>query len=283
MIKKRLNRSQGVDISIFVFLCIFAFIMVLPLLFSISSAFKPLNEQFIFPPRFLPMRPTIQNFKDLFNLMSESWIPFSRYVFNTMFITTVGTAGHIIFAALCAYPLAIYKFPGSKAFYTLILLALMFSASVTAIPNYLTMSRIGWVDTYNAIIIPYFSAPLGLFLMKPFIEQNVPISLIESAKVDGVTEWNIFWRIAMPLVKPAWLTLMVFSVQALWGMGPSNFIYSEQLKSLNYAMGQIVSGGIARAGAGAAVSVIMMVVPITVFIITQSKVVETMSTSGIKE
>jgi len=271
------------DITIFIFLAILAGLMVFPLLFAIFHSFKPMSELFIFPPRFLPRNPTFQSYRDLFTLMQDSWVPFTRYLFNTAFITLVGTAGHIFLASLCAYPLALYKFPGSKAFFTLILLALMFSATVTTIPNYLIMTRLGWVDSYWAVIIPYFASPLGLFLMKPFIEQNVPMSLVESAKIDGFSDFGIYRYIVMPLIKPAWLTLVVFSVQALWGMGETILIYSEQLKTLNFAMGQIVAGGVARAGVGAAVAVVMMLVPITVFIISQSKVTETMATSGIKE
>ncbi|GHV38535.1 ABC transporter permease [Clostridia bacterium] len=280
---RRLNRSVQVDVVIIAVLCIFAAAMALPLVFAISGSFKPMNEVFIFPPKFFPMKPTMQNYRDLFALMANSWVPFSRYSFNTVFITLVGTAGHIIFASMCAYPLALRKFPGGKGFFNLILLALMFSGAVTTVPNYMTMAKLGWVDTYWSIITPYLASPLGLFLMKPFIEQNVPISLIESAQTEGVSEWQIFWRIVMPLVKPAWLTLVVFSVQSLWSMGSSMYIYDEQLKTLNFAMSQIVSGGIARAGVGSAVSVIMMSVPIAVFIIAQSNVVETMATSGIKE
>ncbi|MDR1640694.1 MAG: carbohydrate ABC transporter permease [Clostridiales bacterium] len=280
---KRLNRSVQVDIAIIVVLCVFAAFMVMPLIFAIASSFKPMSEIFIFPPKFFPMKPTFQNYRDLFSLMSNSWVPFSRYGFNTIFITLAGTAGHIVFASMCAYPLALKKFPGGKGFFNLILLALMFSGAVTTVPNYMTMAKLGWVDTYWPVIAPYLASPLGLFLMKPFIEQNVPISLIESAQTEGVSEWQIFWRIVMPLVKPAWLTLIVFSVQNLWSMGNSMYIYDEQLKTLNFAMSQIVSGGIARAGVGSAVSVIMMSVPIAVFVIAQTNVVETMATSGIKE
>lgn len=281
--KKRLNRSAAGDTVILIILVILGGMMVLPLVFAISMSFKPINELFIFPPKFFPNQPTIQNYRDLLSLMSNSWVPFTRYLYNTLFITVLGTAGHIVFAAMCAYPLAVYRYPGSKAFYRLVMLALMFSSSVTTIPNYLTMAKLGWVDTHFALIIPYFASPLGLFLIKPFIEQNVPKSLVESAKMDGAKEMRIFWTIVMPLIKPAWLTLIVFSVQSLWSMGNNMYIYTEQLKTLNYAMSQIVAGGISRAGVSAAVAVIMMLVPISVFVITQSNVVETMASSGIKE
>ena len=279
----RLHRSEQGDFAIYIFVGVLALVMVFPLFFTVMSSLKPLNELFLFPPRILPVNPTLQNYRDMFVIMSGSIVPFSRYIFNTFFITVVGTAGHILFASMCAYPLALYKFPGYRAYFHLVLLTLMFSTAVTAVPNFMIMTRLGWIDTYLAYIAPFFATPLGLFLLKPFVEQNVPQSLVESAQMDGFNHWQIYRYMVMPLIKPAWLTLMVFSVQNLWGIGATIFIFDESLKTINFAMSQIVAAGIARAGVGAAVGVIMMIVPITVFIITQSKVVETMAHSGIKE
>lgn len=283
LIKRRINRSFGGDMGLFAFLTLGGVFMALPLVLSISNAFKPLDELWVFPPRFFVRNPTLKNFQDLFILMSNSWVPFSRYIFNTVFITLVGTAGHVLVASLCAYPLAKYKFPGSNLFFKMIVLSLMFSGSVTAIPNYIIMSQLGWINTYSSLIVPAFGMTLGLFLMKQFMEQMVPDAILSSAKIDGASEWRIFWSIVMPIVKPAWLTLIIFSVQALWNIGNNYFIYSEELKTLPYALGQIQSAGIARAGVGAAVAVIMMIVPVGIFIISQSNIIETMSTSGIKD
>lgn len=282
LITKRVNRSFGGDVAIIAVLAAMGAFMGIPLVFAIGNAFKPLDEIWIFPPRFFPMRPTMQNFKDLSILMANSWVPFSRYIFNTLFITAAGTIGHIILASMCAYPLAKKIFPGSKAIFQMIVLSLMFHASVTAIPNYLILSLFGWIDTYLAIIVPAFAFPLGLYLMKQFMEQ-IPDAILEAAHIDGAREWTIFWRIVMPMVKPAWMTLIIFSVQALWGIGSNVFIYSEELKTMSYALNQILEGGIARAGVAGAVTLIMMSVPILVFLVTQSKVIETMSASGLKE
>ena len=164
----------------------------------------------------------------------------------------------------------------------LIVTALMFSAHVTAIPNYLVMSGLGWLDNYLSLIVPAIAKPMGLFLMKQFMEQ-VPDSLIEAARIDGASEFAIFTRIVMPSVKPAWLTLIIFSFQDLWNLQGSNYIYSENLKTLPYALSQISAAGISRAGATAAVAVIMMIIPITIFIFCQSNIIETMVSSGIKE
>ena len=159
----------------------------------------------------------------------------------------------------------------------------MFAPEVTAIPNYLIIARLGWLNTYRAVIVPAWQSSLGLFLMKQFMDQMVPDSLLEAARIDGAGEWKVFWKVAMPTVRPAWLTLIILSFQSLWGNTGSSFIYSENLKTLPYALNQIVAGGIARAGVGAAVALLMMIVPVTVFIFNQRSVVQTMGTSGLKE
>ena len=276
------NRSLTGDLGVNFILIFFALFMAFPLVYAINSAFKPLDEIFVYPPRLFVRNPTMDNFQDLLVIMGKSWVPFTRYLFNTAFITTVGTTGHILISSMGAYVLAKYRFPGSRAFFNIVIIALMFSGYVTAIPNYLIMSKIGWVDTYWAIIVPAFASPMGLFLMKQYME-GIPDVLLEAAKIDGAKEWRIFRKIVLPVVKPAWLTLMIFSVQGLWNTRASNFIYSEELKTLPYALQQILSGGIARAGVGSAVSLVMMTVPITVFIVAESNILETMASSGIKD
>ena len=281
--KSGIKRSYFVDFGIYLFLLFFGLFMMLPMVYAISSSLKPLEELWFFPPRFFVRNPTLKNFTDLFRIMSDSWVPFSRYIFNTVFITSVGTFGHVILASLCAFALSKHNFPGKNLIFQMVVLSLMFSAVVTQIPNFIIVAGLGWIDSYKAIIIPAFASSLGLYLMKQFMEQMVPDAVLESARMDGATEWRVFWKIVMPMVKPAWLTLIIFSVQGLWGMGANKFIQSEQLKTLNYAMSQILAGGIARAGVGSAAAVLMMVVPILAFIITQSNIIETMSTSGMKE
>ncbi|HHU82357.1 MAG TPA: carbohydrate ABC transporter permease [Firmicutes bacterium] len=280
-----LSRSVGGDLLNLFFLVLCGFLMALPLLYTIFQALKPLDEIFIFPPRFYVRNPTLDNFVQLLVMMGESWVPFSRYFFNTIFVTVAGTFGHVIIASMAAFVLSKHKFPGRNLFFSVVILALMFSYHVTQIPNYLIMARINWVDTYLALIVPYFSYPLGLFLMKQFMEQ-IPDSLLESARIDGAGEFRIFWQIVMPSVKPAWLTLIIFIFQQLWTMQGGVYIYSEQLKTLSYAFSQILIGGaitIARAGVSGAVGLLMMIPPIVLFIITQSNIMETMATSGIKE
>ena len=280
--RRKPNRSVVGDVVVYFLLFLIALAMVFPLVFAVSSALKPLDELFLFPPKVFAQNPTMDNFQDLFVTMGKSWVTFSRYIFNTVFITVVGTAGHLIIASMGAFVLAKYEFPGSKLFFSIVVTALMFNGYVTAIPNYLIISKLGWIDTYWAIIVPAFAAPMGLFLMKQFME-GLPMSLVEAAMIDGASRWKIFIQIIMPNVKPAWLTLIIFSVQNLWNNKAATFIYSEEKKTLVYALQQIQSGGIARTGQAAAVTVVVMVVPILIFVLSESQILETMASSGLKD
>lgn len=283
LIKRRHpNRSIAGDIGIYIMLALVACLMAFPLVFAIGSALKPLDELFRFPPTIFPQHPTIDNFSDLIVTMGQSWVPFSRYICNTVFITAVGTFGHLIIASMAAFVLAKYDFPGGKFFFGVVTTALMFSGYVTGIPNYVIMSKLGMIDTYWALLLPAFAAPIGLFMMKQFME-GLPTALIEAAHIDGAGEFRIFWSIVMPNVKPAWLTVIIFSVQSLWNNSASTVIYSEAKKTLVYALQQIQAGGVARTGQMAAVTVVVMAVPILIFILSQSQILETMASSGIKD
>ena len=276
------NRSIAGDIGIYLLLVLFAAAMAFPLIFSIGSALKPLDELFRFPPTVLPQHPTLDNFSDLFVTMGQSYVPFSRYLVNTVFITAVGTFGHLVIASMAAFVLAKYEFPGGKTFFAVVTTCLMFSGYVTGIPNYLIMSNLGMIDTYWALILPAFAAPIGLFLMKQFME-GLPTALIEAATIDGASQFRIFWSIVMPNVKPAWLTMIIFSVQSLWNTSAATVIYSEAKKTLVYALQQIQAGGIARTGQVAAANVIIVAVPVLIFVLSQSQILETMASSGLKD
>ena len=278
-----LNRSRGGDAGITVMLTIMGAFMFLPMLYVVMQSLKPLDELWMFPPRFFVVHPTLSNFGDLFSLMGDSWVPFSRYIFNTVFITAVGTFFYVFVASLAAYSLSKLNFPGRKVMFSLVVTSLMFHSTVNQVSHFIILSTLGWVDTYLAIIVPILATPLGLYLIKQFMESSVHDSVLESARLDGASELRIYWTIAMPMVKPAVLTLIVQTVQSLWNTGASIYIHSEQLKTFNYAIQQIVAGGIVRSGAGAAAVVVMMAVPIIVFVISQSKIIETMGASGMKD
>ena len=279
---RRKNRSFGGDLVLTVLLGLFGIFSLFPLWYIFVSAFKPFSEIFIFPPKLTVDNPTLNNFFDLSNIVEGFDVPLSRYVFNTLILTFLGTGGTVLLGSMAAFPLAKYVFPGSKAMNQIIVYALMFSTSVTAIPNYLIMSKLGMINTYWAVILPAVGGTLGLFLMRNFMVQ-IPDALLESAKIDGANEFQIYFKIVMPLCKPAWITLIILSFQQMWGTTGGVFIYSEELKPLSYVLSQLVSGGISRTGVASAVSLIIVLVPVTVFVISQSNVIETMATTGIKE
>jgi putative chitobiose transport system permease protein len=280
--QKQLNRSAAGNGILFFLMGICGVFMALPLVMIVNNALKPLDEIFVYPPKIFVSNPSLENFSDLFVIMNTTWVPFSRYILNTIIITGVGTVGHVILASLAAYPLAKHDFPGKKFLFKLVVLSLMFSWTVTQIPNYMIISWLRLNNTYLALILPAWQFGMGLYLMKQFIDQ-IPDSLIESCRLDGGSEYQIFWKIIMPNVKPAWLTLAIFQFQQMWSNTGNSFLRDEQLKPMQYALQQITAGGAARAGAAAAVQFIVAAIPIIFFLACQSNILETMTTSGMKE
>jgi len=280
--EKQLNRSMAGNTLLFTLMVFCGIAMVMPLVMVVNNALKPLDELFQFPPRIFVQNPTFENFSDLFIVMGDSWVPFSRYILNTIILTGGGMIGHVIVASLAAYPLAKNRFPGQKVLFQMVILSMMFSWTVTQTPQFMIITWLGINNTYLALILPAFSFGMGLFLMKQFMEQ-LPDSLIESARLDGANEWQTFWKIIMPNVKPAWLTLAIFQFQQMWANTGGTFLRDEQLRPMQHALYQVEGGGVARAGAAAAVTFIIAAIPIIFFLICQKNILETMTSSGIKE
>ena len=276
-----LSRSTGGTVAIFVFLALVGSFMVLPIVYVLVTAFKPLNEILAYPPKFFVRSPTLNNFSDLIEITQETWIPFERSLFNSMFIAIVGTVAYILIASMAAYPLAKSKRRYIAIYYQVVVLAILFRPEVTRTPLYIIISKLGMVNTYWSLLMPALAGSFGVFLMRQFM-MTIPDVMIEAARIDGASDFKIWWSMVMPMVKPAWMTLAIFTFRDLWNMGESQYIYEESLKTLTAVMQSISSAGIARAGAGAAVALIMMIPPVVVFIISQSSVMETMATTGIK-
>lgn len=279
---KKLSRSRMGNLVVILLLAVMGIFTAIPFIYSIVQSIKPVDELFVFPPRLTVSRPTLDNFAVLFNLTSTTWVPVSRYIFNSVLLTVCGTVGNVLICSMAAYPLAKLRFHGRKALFNLVVVSLLFTYEVTFIPNYVILSKLQMLDTFWALLLPAVATPMGLFLMKQFMEQ-IPDSVVESARVDGAGTFTLYWRIIMPQVKPAWLTLVIFSFQALWNREGLEFIFSEELKMFPTILKQIASSGIARAGAAAAAAVVLMIPPIVVFLLSQSNVIETMASSGIKE
>lgn len=280
--KKPVKRSIGGNIALIVLLLILGAFSSLPFVYSILQSLKPLDELFVFPPRFFVVRPTTDNYYLLWTNVQESWVPFTRYLFNSIFVSVTATALHVVVSSMAAFPLAKSNFPGRNAISKLIVLSLLFTGGVTSIPQFVLMARTGFMNSYWAMILPWVAGSMGLYLMQQFMTQ-LPTAMIEAAKVDGAGMFRILWTIVMPSVKPAWLTLIIFTFQGIWNSGGGSFITKENLKTLPNLLSQVTSSGISLMGTASAAAVIMMIPPILVFILTQSSVLETMAQSGIKE
>ena len=280
--KGRSNRSVGGTAFLLLFILAFAIFAVFPVAFMVGNAFKPMRELYRYPPTVLPQNPTGQNFKDLLVYASESLVPFTRYLYNTGVLVILGCLGQILLSAMAAFPLAKSEFRGKKLMSSMVVYALMFSGAVTAVPNYLILTKLGLVDSLWAIILPSFASTLGLYLMQNFMEM-LPDFLVEAAKIDGASYFRTLVSIIMPVVKPALMTVFIFTFQGLWGNTGGSVLYTENIKPLSYMLSRIASTGIARQGMASAASLLSFFIPVLIFVVTQSNVMETMATSGMKD
>lgn len=280
---KRFQKSQ---LKFFVILVPMAVFMIMPVVYIISHALKPIDELFMFPPRFFVQKPTLKNFTDLFRAASSTGVPMTRYLVNSILITIVSIGATLIITTSTAYALSKKKFKLKRFLFSVNQTALMFVAVAVAIPRYLIIDTIGLNDTFFVHIIPYLAMPVGLFLVKQFIDQ-VPDELIEAAKMDGANDWNIITNIIIPLIKPALATVAILTFQMIWNSTESSNLYiiTETKKTFSFYLttltaNQVVS--IAGAGMAAAAGLIMFLPNLIIFIVMQSRVMDTMSHSGIK-
>lgn len=281
--RKRYTRSRVGNFFYILFLLVVGLFSVLPMVYCVCTSFKPLDELLIFPPRFFVNRPTWQNFLALPGLLSNMRIPLSKYIFNSIFIAVVTTFLYVFVSTAAGFVLSKTKMRINKVLVTAVQVALLFNGFTLAIPQYLIISYLKIVNTYWVYILPYCASTMGVFLMKQYIDGSVPDTLLEAAKIDGAGQIRIFWQIVVPMVKPCIMTLTLFGFQGIWSTVPDGTIFSEGLKTLPTIMANINAGGIARSGSAMAVTVLMMLPPIIIYIVTQSNVLESMNSAGIKE
>lgn len=279
---RRYTRSKVGTFFYFTFIFLAGAFTVLPLIYCICTSFKPLDELLVFPPRFLVHNPTLQNYKILPELLSNLKVPITRYIFNSLFVTLVGTFANVVVGSMAAFVLSKSKLKYKKQIFIIVQFSLMFSAYTLAMPRYLIYKTLGIMDTYWIYILPAIPSATSVFLMKQYMDSYIPNEMMESAQIDGASFWRIYWSIIVPMVKPAFMTTLLFGFRDLWAMIPSGTIFSEELKTLPMIVTQITAGGIARSGSAMAVTVILMIPPIVVYLFTQSHVMETMNTAGIK-
>lgn len=281
----RVSRSLAGNATMLVLLLLVGFVMALPLIYAISNAIKPLEEFYLFPPRFFAIHPTDGNFLDLFELVTSSWVPFSRYVFNSVFVSAITTGLYVLVSSLCAYVLSKHDFYGKKTLNQIIVISMLFNSTIMNIPQYVILSKLGLIDSLWVIVVPTLGTTMGVFLLKQTID-SFPDSILESARLEGCSEMQICWRIVMPSIKPGWITVVIFTFQSVWNNTGSTMIFTENNKVLPTMLTELAVGAtstVARAGVSAAATLFVMIPPIVVFVLSQSQVMETMASSGIKE
>jgi len=283
----RLTHVKFSTVVILLILTVVAAVSILPIIYIISNAFKPLSELFLYPPRLFVRNPTLQNFYDLFYSTDVSAIPLSRYIFNSLFVMVITVAMTLVFSSACAYAFSKMRFPGRKWMFDMIIIALMFTPEAVVITRYLIVSNLGMINTYFAHILPHLALPIGVFLMKQFIDQ-VPDSLCEAAKIDGANEVRILLNIIIPAVLPAVGAVMILAFQNVWSDITTSTFYmvDESMKTLPYFVSTLSNAlavaSVARKGAVAAAGLLLFLPNFLIFAMLQKSMIETMVTSGIK-
>jgi ABC-type glycerol-3-phosphate transport system permease component len=261
-------------------------LMVLPIIFIFSHAFKPPDELFAYPPQFFVINPTFKNFTDLFSKMSTSGIPVSRYLFNSIAITLVTVAASVVVSSTAAYALSKKRFKLKKVLFAINTLALMFVPIAVTIPRFLIIEKLNLMDSFMVHILPGLAMPVGLFLIKQFVD-GIPDEVVEAAQIDGASDLLIYWRIIIPMIKPALATIAILTFQASWNNADTSSMYinNESLRSFAFYLSTLTSStaganAVAGQGIAAAASLIMFLPNLIIFVLLQSQ--STMSHSGIK-
>ncbi|MCL2571078.1 MAG: carbohydrate ABC transporter permease [Defluviitaleaceae bacterium] len=263
-----------------------AAVFMLPVIFIISTAFKPMSELFLYPPRFLVQNPTMQNFTDFMQAAEAAIVPFSRFLFNSVVVTGASVVIALLFSSTCAYAFSKMNFPGKGWLFSMVIISLMFAPEAVVITRFLIVSQLGIINTYFGHILPQVAVPVGVFLMKQFMDQ-IPTSLSEAARIEGAGEFDIYRRIIMPNVMPAVGTVMIIVFQGVWMDTSSSvlFMTDEAMRTLPYFITTLTDGvvaGVARQGAAAAAGLIMFLPNFLIFAVMQKSMIETMVNSGIK-
>lgn len=280
----KFHRSQ---LKFYAFLIPLAVFMALPIVYIFFHAFKPIDELFAFPPRFFVQKPTLQNFADLFAQSSAAGIPMSRYLFNSVLVTLIVVILTVLISTMAGYALSKKNFKLKRTIFEINTIALMFVPAAVGIPRYLVIEKLGLIDSFWVHILPLLAMPIGLFLVKQFIDQ-IPNELIEAAYMDGATDFHIFTRIIVPMVKPAIATIAILSFQLVWNNIETSTLYvnDESVKTFAFYMStlasQVTGNNVAGQGMAAAASLIMFIPNLITFMILQSQVMNTMAHSGIK-
>ncbi|WP_192894539.1 carbohydrate ABC transporter permease [Paenibacillus contaminans] len=288
-VKKLARHWKSTDFfqkMLLVLLTLLAAFMLLPIVFIFNHAFKPINELFLYPPRFFVQHATLENVTNLMFKTQSTAIPFTRYLFNSIIVSAATLIAVILVSSLAAYAFSKHEFPGKKLFFALTIVSLMFAPEAVIIPRYLVVAKLGIMNTYFAHIFPFIAAPVSVFLFKQFVDQ-IPRDLIEAAKIDGAKEFRIYYGIVLPVCMPAVATIGILTFQGTWSQSETSTLFTqvESLKTLPYYAMTLTNGlanNVVGQGIAAVVTLLMFLPNLIIFLLFQRKVIATMANSGIK-
>ena len=204
--------ARGVGLSaLHLLLIIGSMAMLIPFLWTISSSFKDVSDIFTFPPSLWPASPVLSNYTDLF-----SKAPFLRWYLNSIGVAVVGTALAVFFSALAGFGFAKYTFRGQALLFKILIGTLIVPGQLVLIPLFIMMSKIGWMDSYAALIVPGMAPAFGIFLMRQFMINSVPGEILDAGRIDGSSEFGLFFRLVLPLARPAIGALTIFTFLGSW-------------------------------------------------------------------
>jgi ABC-type glycerol-3-phosphate transport system permease component len=277
-----LSRSSFGTFGISFMLFLVSLFMAIPLLYTILQSIKPIEEYYIYPPRFFVINPTLDSYRAIISSIDSLGVPFTRYLFNAIFTTVVGTVSYLFLSLITAYPVAKSKIKIVAILNTFLVYAMLFHNDTMSMLRFVIMSYMGIIDTYWAVILPGFASTMGTYLIVQFIRANIHDEILEAARIDGAGEFKILFKIIAPSIKAGWLTALIFTFQSYWNQGASPYIYTEELKHISVAMNSIAASGITRAGTGMAVTLILMIPTVIIFLWNQRSIMNTMAHSGLK-
>lgn len=281
--KKNLFRINFSNLPLILIMLGYLLLTSLPIMYTVLTAFKPLDEMFVYPPRWIPRNFTLTNFSKMSDLLAETVMPISRYLFNSLTYCVLMVGVVVVTSFMAAFSMSKTRPKGSERMVGILIFALSLSGPAAGVANFLIIQRLGLLNTYWALILPGMGSATYVFLMRQFL-VSMPDSYMEAARLDGANEWQIMWKIGFPYAKPAWATVIVYQFMASWSdsSGPFLYLSDPSLQTLPFALGT-VGGSLTTAGATAAISLIMLIPSTLVFVFMQAKIMATMAFAGLKE
>ncbi len=258
-------------------------IVALPLVWMISSSFKPLDEIYAYPPTLIPQAFTTRNYDRLFTSY-----PFWNWYGNSLVVAIVATITVLFFTSLAGFAFAKYRFKGSRVLFLLLLASTMIPFQLILVPLYIVMSKVSWTNSYYALIIPFMAPALGIFLMRQFM-VSIPSELIEAARIDGASEFGIYWRVMLPLARPMLAALAVLTFLGSWNsfLWPLAVLHNKDYMTLPVGMstmiGSVTAGSEPPVGATMAAATLVSIPVILVFVAVQKQYVAGLTAASVKE